>query len=213
MLLFLMIGAGVTSASLGYKMGRDALKGITQPDTRPVSNVSDAQGKPLRREGKLALLKEQDIITNVKARIGGGKTEAASDKAGSGTAAPKASPSPAEKTSGLPLSVENRAVKLEVTGVAKQGNNLVLDVNLLNNSSKAVQFLYSSLEVTNDQGRLLTAETQGLPEELAPNGKAAPGKISIPTDLLDNAKSLSLTLTDYPEQQVQLKLSGIPVEQ
>jgi hypothetical protein len=69
-LLFLMIGAGITSASWGYKLGREALKGITQPDTRPINNVTDSQGKPLRREGSLALLKEKDIIANAKARVG-----------------------------------------------------------------------------------------------------------------------------------------------
>jgi hypothetical protein len=88
----------------------------------------------------------------------------------------------------------------------------VLEVSLRNNSTKAVQFLYSSMEITNDQGRLLSATTQGLPEELAPNGEEDTGSITVPLDLLDGAKSLSLSLTDYPEQQVQLRLSGIPVE-
>jgi hypothetical protein len=209
-LLFLMIGAGITSASAGYKLGREALKGITQPDTRPINNITDSQGKPLRREGNLALLKEKDILANVKARMGGTAEKVEADKPAAATPA-KASPSP-DATAGLPIFAESQAVTLGVQTVRKQGTSLVLEVSLRNNSTKAVQFLYSSMEITNDQGRLLSASTQGLPEELAPNGEEDKGTITVPLDLLDGAKSLSLSLTDYPEQQVQLRLSGIPVE-
>ncbi len=69
-LLTLMFGAGLTSAVQGYKLGRGALKSITQPDARPVNNLADAQGRPIRREG-LTFLKEADILTNVKARMDG----------------------------------------------------------------------------------------------------------------------------------------------
>jgi hypothetical protein len=37
--------------------------------------------------------------------------------------------------------------------------------------------------------------------------------VSIPSALLEDAKQLSLTLTDYPDQKLQLKMSGIPVVQ
>jgi hypothetical protein len=208
-LLFLMIGAGITSASAGYKLGREALKGITQPDTRPINNITDSQGKPLRREGNLALLKEKDILANVKARMGGTAEKAEAEKPIAPAA--KASPSP-DAIAGLPIFAESQAVTLGVQTARKQGTSLVLEVSLRNNSTKAVQFLYSSMEITNDQGRLLSATTQGLPEELAPNGEEDKGTIAVPLDLLDGAKSLSLSLTDYPEQQVQLRLSGIPVE-
>jgi hypothetical protein len=218
-----MIGAGITSASWGYKLGREALKGITQPDTRPINNVTDSQGKPLRREGSLALLKEKDIIANVKARVGGKDAAEEADKkdpqadakadakTDAKTDAPKASPK-TDPAAGFPLFAESRAVTLGVQAVRKQGTSLVLDVSLQNNSTRAVQFLYDSMEITNDQGRLLSAKTQGLPEELAPNAQQDTGTITVPMDLLDGAKSISLSLTDYPEQQVQLRLSGIPVE-
>jgi hypothetical protein len=35
--------------------------------------------------------------------------------------------------------------------------------------------------------------------------------VTIPTALLENAKELSLTLTDYPAQKLQLQIAGIPV--
>ncbi len=90
-LLMLMFGAGLSSAVVGYRLGRGALKGITQPDARPVNNLADAQGHPIRREG-VAFLKEADILNNVKARINGGAASepaspAASDPAGSDSSA------------------------------------------------------------------------------------------------------------------------------
>lgn len=88
-LLSLMFGAGLTSAIYGYKLGSGALKGITQPDARPVNNLADAQGQPIRREG-LTFLKEADILTNVKARIDGGTSE--SPAASNGVSPNPASP-------------------------------------------------------------------------------------------------------------------------
>ena len=71
-LLVLMVGAGLTSATWGYKLGREALKGITQPDARPVNNLTDSQGKPVRRDS-VTFLKEDQILKDVKARIEGSK--------------------------------------------------------------------------------------------------------------------------------------------
>jgi hypothetical protein len=76
-LLSLMFGAGLTSAVYGYRLGRGALKSITQPDARPVNNLADAQGKPIHREG-LTFLKEADILNNVKMRVEGGAEAPAS---------------------------------------------------------------------------------------------------------------------------------------
>jgi hypothetical protein len=88
-LLTLMFGAGLTSAVYGYKLGRGALKSITQPDARPVNNLADAQGHPIRREG-LTFLKEADILTSVKARIDGNAPAAGA--ASAPTPAPADSP-------------------------------------------------------------------------------------------------------------------------
>ena len=74
-LLFLMVTAGVSSATWGYNLGREALKGITQPDARPVNNLTDAQGKPVRRDS-VTFLKEENILKDVKARMDGGEKPA-----------------------------------------------------------------------------------------------------------------------------------------
>jgi hypothetical protein len=39
-LLTLMFGAGIVSAAAGFSIGREALKGITQPDARPTNKVN-----------------------------------------------------------------------------------------------------------------------------------------------------------------------------
>ena len=70
-LLTLMFGAGVVSSSWGYALGRQALTGVRQPETRP-SNATMAN----RTGGKhheLVLLDENKIIKDVEARVDSGK--------------------------------------------------------------------------------------------------------------------------------------------
>ncbi|MGB3297139.1 MAG: hypothetical protein WBA76_02635 [Phormidesmis sp.] len=69
-LLTLMFGAGIVSSSWGYALGRQALTGVRQPETRP-SNAAMAN----RSGGKhheLVLLDENKIIEDVEARIDSG---------------------------------------------------------------------------------------------------------------------------------------------
>lgn len=72
-LLSLMIGSGVVSASWGFTLGRQALTGVRQPETRPTS------GTPLVREsgnpgqGAVILVDEAEVLQQVKARISGGQ--------------------------------------------------------------------------------------------------------------------------------------------
>jgi hypothetical protein len=228
-----MVVSGAVSAAVGFNVGRGALKGITQPDTRPVNGVTDPQGKALRREN-LTFLKEKDILEAVKARIDGGEAagdkpekaatkdadvvekekKAAAEKAAAKPAAsPTASPttSPTSSPDGFPIRSESRSVSLEVVTVKQEEQTVILNLQLKNAGAEPVQFLYSALTVTNDQGRLLSADVQGLPEEVPANGQAYNGTVSIPKDLLDDTKSLSISLTDYPEQQVQLQVGSVPI--
>jgi hypothetical protein len=84
-LLSLMFGAGLSSAIYGYRLGRGALQGITQPDARPVNNLADTEGQPIRRDG-LTFLKESDILSSVKARIAGNPDPAGASDSASPTA-------------------------------------------------------------------------------------------------------------------------------
>ncbi|NEP15666.1 MAG: hypothetical protein F6J97_02050 [Leptolyngbya sp. SIO4C1] len=68
-LLAAMVGAGIVSSSWGYALGRQALTGVRQPEARP-SSASTAN-----RSGSgsdFVLMKEDDILKDVKARIEGG---------------------------------------------------------------------------------------------------------------------------------------------
>jgi hypothetical protein len=69
-LLSLMLGAGITSAVWGYRLGRESLKGVTQPNTRPINGSEGAHGSSVRRE-ELVFFNEADILANVKAQIQG----------------------------------------------------------------------------------------------------------------------------------------------
>lgn len=221
-LLSLMIGGGVVSASWGYALGREALKGITQPDVRPNSRGTSSTGSAPPGEG-LVLLQEEDILTNVKARIQGDR--------GNSPATPENAPSPADAAAnpattnaatevvstatslqpGFPIVSRDRGVSLEIRSAQSQGGALVLEVNLQNNGSRPARFLYSFMNITDNRGRTFSANTEGLPGELPSDGDAFTGTVSIPLALLDGSETLSLALTDYPDQQLQLQVSGIPV--
>lgn len=207
-LLVLMVAAGLVSASWGSSLGREALKGITQPDTRPASNRVGKQAGSSRRE-EVAVLPESDIIANVKVRMNGGTVKdpspspAASTKAATATGA----------ASQLPMTATSQNVVLEVKSARKQGEFLVLAVSLRNNGKQPVRFVYDALNVTDDQGRTLKASADGLPVELPASSNAFAGTISIPANLVEGVRKLSLSLTDYPDQRLQLQVSNIPLAQ
>ena len=73
-LLSLMFGAGIVSASWGYALGRTALIGVRQPDARPSSGPTNLGEHPHRGAG-LVILYEEDILKSVKARIEGNLQE------------------------------------------------------------------------------------------------------------------------------------------
>lgn len=218
-LLILMLGAGYVSALWGLAVGHEALNGVTQPDARPTNKIKIRKKKSQQREA-VVMLKEQDILTNVKARIEGKGKNAKPEK-----------PQPQNQLSskqissqtmqvanveisqpGFPMINKNQGVTLEVLSARFSGGALKLKMNFKNEGDKTVRFLASFLDVTDDQGRALSANTEDLPWELPPNGKIFSGTVSISTALLDDVKKLSMTLTDYPEQQLRLQMLDIPVE-
>ncbi len=71
-LLSLMIGAGVVSASWGFTLGREALTGVRQPDARPTSGTLASQQSGFGHDGDVRLAKEAEILEKVKARMSGG---------------------------------------------------------------------------------------------------------------------------------------------
>ncbi len=121
------------------------------------------------------------------------------------------SPSPQLNPSQFPLKSQEQGVTLEVLSVSKQGESVLLNVKLKNEGANSVRFNDSSLNVTDDRDRTLFKTTTGLPLELPANGKEVSGTVTVPTALWEGARTLSLTLTDYPTGKLQLKIPGIPV--
>jgi len=68
-LLSLMVGAGVVSASWGYAMGREALKGVTQPDVRPTAGSAEEPRSNQPRE--FEVIPEAQILEDVKIQMDG----------------------------------------------------------------------------------------------------------------------------------------------
>lgn len=219
-LLILMLGAGYLSAIWGFAVGHEAVKGVTQPDAAPKSKIKIRKSSS-QQQGAVGMLKEEDILNIVKARIEGKGKKARPEK-----------PQPqnkqsSEKTStqtaqaaklaadvlqpGFPITNRSQGVTLEVLSAKYSGGALLLKVNFKNEGDRTVRFLYSFLDITDDKGRTLSANTEGLPGELPPNGKPFSGTVSISTALLDDVKKLSMSLTDYPEQRLRLQTLNIPV--
>jgi hypothetical protein len=208
-LLALMLTAGLVSVFFGIAVGREALKGITQPDTRRTNRPATSR-KPNTPQENLVLLKEEEIIAKVKVRINGTGKQ--------GRNSPKSEPSPDQSTATtssnpgqFPFVSQNQGVMLEVRSVARQGENLILNVNMRNSGKEPVRFLYNLLKITDDQGQELSASTDGLPAELPSESENFPGTISISSTAVESAKTISLSLTDYPDQQLKLQVSNIPI--
>ncbi len=201
LLLITMGGAGFASAMWGIRVGDEALKGVSSPDSRPTKKTVSNR-TPIGGEG-LMFLREEDILAKVKADIEskGGKVEVA----------PEPAASPNRDRTKLPMSVKNNGVFFALDRISISGNSMLLDVRVRNEGNQAVRFLYSFLTLTDDRGRAVSGITQGLPSEFPPTAEEFSGTISIPTALTTDVKSLNLSLTDYPEQQVHIKLNDIPI--
>lgn len=203
LLLSAMLVAGIASAIAGISVGRQALKGITQPDTRPTSNLTNRQGNTSRKN-ELTILQEDKVIASVKARISGKATSAPPKESGD---------KKAESQAKLPVAAESEGISMTVKSVKRDGDSIVLALDLKNETANQVKFLYTFLEIKDDQGRVLSGTTEGLPSELPPDSQSYAGTIQIPITSIDKAQTLSLALSDYPNQKVQLKLASIPVAQ
>lgn len=203
-ILLMMLGAGGASAYIGYLMGREALKVVTQPDTD--SEQSSERKKPPGGSHKgLTIIEENTVLVDVYNHIQQNSSyreqsfiEDTLDRSTASSAY-------------FPLQHRSGGVTMEIAQAKREGNSVALSVNLKNESPKVVRFLYSFLDVRDDHDRPLSAIAEGLPGEIPPNGEIFQGRFIIPIILLDNSRNISLTLRDYPEQKLKLELSSIPI--
>lgn len=210
-LLGLMSIIGIITGTTGYVFGRNALKGITQPAISPILTETSDRSK-LPKQGT-NFFKERDILASVEAKTSGVNK---SDK-------PAIAPQPAKEKStdtkktatqpnkGLPITSQAQGVSFAVNNVTQEADNVVLNVALRNQGSKSVQFLYNFMEVTDAQGRTITSATKGLPTEIQPGGETFSGTIVLPKYDLADAKQVSLSLSDYPDQAIRLQIANVPV--
>jgi hypothetical protein len=220
-----MLGAGAASALYSFNLGHQALQGVNQPDVNPAKKLAKQQQnsnevQAFKPVDEKAILKQVRNYINGKAEVSSRETKAkdpadqkVADEQANDNQAPQTSQKKPDQTesANFPLTAQNDGVTMEVTDVSQQGGSLVLEVNLKNESAQARQFLYSFLDIKGDRGESLSAIADGLPAELPPNGETFAGKLSIPLILVDGEKRISLSLTDYPDQSLQLNIADIPV--
>jgi hypothetical protein len=211
-LLFLMIGAGVASAVSGFSMGREALKGITQPDSRPNKGKANKTGVVSKED--LQLLKEDDIVKSMKERIDSSAKNGAKapEKPEKSEKAPEKKPKE-EKSAKveLPVTSESEGVAMEVLSRRQEGDSTLFEVAMKNSSDRPIAFRYSFMNITDNRGQTVNAEAVGLPEALPAKSEKFSGSVKIPTGSLEKVENVTLQLSDYPEQKIQLRLTDIPV--
>ncbi|NCJ06470.1 hypothetical protein GS597_08085 [Synechococcales cyanobacterium C] len=203
---------GVLSGAGGYIFGRESLKGVTQPLLNPFLNSSQDPDQAPRQGSDF--LNEGEIIARIRAQTSGVEqqnTDSTPSKSPSSNNSSEAK-STEPTTVTLPTTVEDQGIRLEIRSVTQNQSDLTLNVALQNTSENPTQFLYSFIDVVDDQGRDLPTETLGLPAELAPKSDVYIGTIKVEA-LGSGVKSLSLTLADYPQQSVKLEVADIPVKE
>jgi hypothetical protein len=211
-LLFFMLTAGIISGVLGFISGHTALKGVTQPDIRP-NNKSGGNAN----SKNLEMLQERELILKVKKQMGIDEPKKdvqqakdAKKQAEAFEKAVKNDPKVEVPVAQLPIVKEDQGIVMAVKSVATQGNNVKLELTLVNQGSQAVNFGQSTINVTNDRAQGISANAVGLPSNLPANGKEVKVTLSIPKSALDKVKTISLQLTDI-DKKLQLEASGIPV--
>jgi hypothetical protein len=233
----------VLSACLGYLFGQRALSGVSSPvadsgnssasgevrDPRTVPLVNEAQViataeaglRPISTPTPLSTPTPTPVATPTPTPTPSLSPELAEAPTPSPTTPVVSTPTPPPPPTPAPVVptpppqqiAAGGQVSMQVLSARREGGQVVLNVAMQNNSAETVRFLYSFMNVTDDNGRAINALTQGLPGELPPNGQVFQGTIRIPASSLAGSRSVSLSLADYPSRRHQLGVSGIPLPQ
>jgi hypothetical protein len=210
LLLLSIIGAGAASAYIGYKMGETALKGVSQPEDNPTRKLANRQ-QGYRKPQPFKPLDEKTILTKVYNQKYHHNKQAKKGKVEEKSKSEAKKNDKAVNPSTFPLKNTNNNVTLEVSQVKQEGGDILVLIGLTNQGQEAVKFLYSFLEVADSKGQALGAIVEDLPETIPANGKKIEGQIRIPITLTEDSESLSLNLSDYPDQKRKLVIKEIPL--
>lgn len=99
----------------------------------------------------------------------------------------------------------------EVQRVVRQGGNVRLLVSLQNNGSAPVEFLYSFLEVRDQDGNLLSSYAESLPQSLPNDRQVYRGTIELFGTLPESVASVSLRLASYPDEKIKLQVGSVKI--
>ncbi|QHV00103.1 hypothetical protein [Synechocystis sp. CACIAM 05] len=100
---------------------------------------------------------------------------------------------------------------MRVENITQDRRTLQLAVSLQNNGSEEVEFLYSFLEVRDQDNNLLSSFTDSLPPSLPVDRQAYKGTIELFGPLPDSVRSVSIRLASYPDEKVKLQIDAIPI--
>ena len=209
-LLGSVLGASSASAWFAFTLGYKALKGVTQPDLAPAQFLDQGKQTAEQRKGP-AIVPEREILVKVYDYIHSKGGSVGGIEKDPGRERQYQNESNQQQNQQFPFQTIDRSVKMEVTNTSNETDSLLLNVNLKNEGTAPVNFLYSFLDIMDDRGRAISGITDGLPGQLPANGKKYSGTVKIPKTLLYESKKIDLILTDYPEQKLRLKIEEIPV--
>ena len=100
---------------------------------------------------------------------------------------------------------------MRVEDVVQDGHRLKLAVSLQNSGPEEVEFLYSFLEVRDQDNNLLSSFADSLPPSLPGDRQVHKGTIELFGPLPDSVRSVSIRLASYPDEKVKLHIDAIPI--
>ncbi|MGK7906825.1 MAG: hypothetical protein AB4040_06295 [Synechococcus sp.] len=223
---------GAIAFVFGYGFGEQALEGVT-----PLFETGNPDGKPRNpnARGTIPLILEVDSVGETVPKLAPPNRLLVSSNPNSAsipvapTPTPAPSPSPNSDSTPAPISTPTLppptqptpppvqavppagSVVMNVLSASRQGGSVVLNVTMQNNSGQTVRFLYSFMDIRDNNGRVLSGSASGLPGELPPYSPVYSGVVRIPEIFLQGSSSVSISLPDYPSQKMWLRVSGVPL--
>jgi hypothetical protein len=212
------LSAGGATGFMTYKFGIQSLRNINSPETNSSQKLVNNHQPSSPKSTTFKIIPEQDILVKVydyvyaqKKALQGEQTSNQPSAQPGAENSPNSSPDKPPQRLQLPLQGQDRGVIIEVADINQEQGTLLLTVNLKNNGQRPVKFLYSFLDIKDEQNKSVSAIAEGLPEELPANGQNFSGTVRIPLALLNESQEISLNLTDYPDQELQLTIPSIPI--